>query len=287
MSRSNIESSGAGQAEPGQILSAKAESMYVPVRLEDKLKIVRAIVSEALSRDLYYISKEALHRGCNFESVSYNNICKLTEPVRLEETMHESFYSLQKEKQRRIINAAMKVFAGSPYGKASTDDIAALAGISKGSLFYHFKNKKDLYCYLYEFSCKTIYRKIDENHAMDKADFFERNVEIVKARVQAMVEHPAIFDFAMRAYYETDPAVAGKIQAVNRKILQGYSGKLYENIDLSKFRNKEDAGRATQMIIWIGEGFLKERMARGNLDLKEIQAEACGYMEILKHGFYR
>lgn len=201
--------------------------------------------------------------------------------------MHESFYSLQKEKQRRIINAAMKVFAGSPYGKASTDDIAALAGISKGSLFYHFKNKKDLYCYLYEFSCKTIYRKIDENHAMDKADFFERNVEIVKARVQAMVEHPAIFDFAMRAYYETDPAVAGKIQAVNRKILQGYSGKLYENIDLSKFRNKEDAGRATQMIIWIGEGFLKERMARGNLDLKEIQAEACGYMEILKHGFYR
>lgn len=201
--------------------------------------------------------------------------------------MHESFYSLKQEKQNKIMNAAMKVFAQSPYRKASTDDIAALAGISKGSLFYHFKNKKDLYCFLYGFSCKTIYRKIDEMHALDETDFFERNIKIIEARVQAMAEHPAVFDFAMRAYYETDPAVVEEIQAINRKILHGTSRELYENLDLSKFRNKEDVGRVTQMILWIGEGFLKERMAQGNLDLKEIQAETCGFMQILKNGFYK
>lgn len=200
--------------------------------------------------------------------------------------MHDSFHALQKEKQRRIINAAMKVFAQSPYAKASTDEIAALAEISKGLLFYHFQNKRDLYCYLYEFSCKTICRKIEETQAMDETDFFERNVKIIRARVQAMTEHPPIFDFAMRAYYETDAAVAGEIRKINEKILHGSAGKLYGNIDVSKFRNKEEIGTAVKMIIWIGEGFLKERMARGNLDLKEIETEALCYMEILKNGFY-
>ncbi len=42
----------------------------------------------------------------------------------------------------RIIHAAMKVFAQSPCKKTSTADIAALAGILKCLLFYHYKNKK-------------------------------------------------------------------------------------------------------------------------------------------------
>lgn len=228
-----------------------------------------------------------MHPPCKSESVYYNGIYQLTEPVRLENTMHESFHSLKKEKQRKIINAAMKVFAQSPYSKASTDEIAALAGISKGSLFYHFKNKKDLYCFLYEFSCRTIYRKVNELHAMDETDFFKRNYRILEARVQAMAEHPAIFDFIMRAYYGTDPAVAGEIQAINRKMMRDSIPELNENIDLSKFRNKEDVGAAVKMILWIGEGFLKERMMQGNLDLKEIQAEAARYFDILEHGFYQ
>ncbi|GMQ62857.1 hypothetical protein [Vallitalea maricola] len=38
--------------------------------------------------------------------------------------MHEVFHSLEKWKQDKIINLAMKVFSQKPYSKASTDDIA-------------------------------------------------------------------------------------------------------------------------------------------------------------------
>lgn len=76
--------------------------------------------------------------------------------------MHESFHALKEEKQNKIINAAMKIFSQKPYGRANTHDIAAIAEISKGSLFYHFKNKRDLYCYLYEYCCNEIYKKITD-----------------------------------------------------------------------------------------------------------------------------
>lgn len=42
---------------------------------------------------------------------------------------------LTEEKRRRILNAALEEFAKHDYKGASTDDIAAKAGISKGLLF--------------------------------------------------------------------------------------------------------------------------------------------------------
>ena len=50
--------------------------------------------------------------------------------------MNEKFFDLKKEKQDRMINAALKVFALNGYRHASTDDIVREAAISKGLLFH-------------------------------------------------------------------------------------------------------------------------------------------------------
>ena len=52
--------------------------------------------------------------------------------------MNEKFFDLKKEKQDRMINAALKVFALNGYRHASTDDIVREAAISKGLLFHYF-----------------------------------------------------------------------------------------------------------------------------------------------------
>ena len=46
--------------------------------------------------------------------------------------MNEKFFDLKKEKQDRMINAALKVFALNGYRHASTDDIVREEAISKG-----------------------------------------------------------------------------------------------------------------------------------------------------------
>lgn len=67
----------------------------------------------------------------------------------------EKFEELSQEKQRRIIDAGMEVFGRYEYKKANTEDIAAKAGISKGLLFYYFKDKKSFYMYLFQY-CVTM-----------------------------------------------------------------------------------------------------------------------------------
>ena len=60
--------------------------------------------------------------------------------------MNEKFFDLKKEKQDRMINAALKVFALHGYRHACTDDIVKEAAISKGLLFHYFGSKL-LYLY--------------------------------------------------------------------------------------------------------------------------------------------
>ena len=70
--------------------------------------------------------------------------------------MNEKFFDLKKEKQDRMINASLKIFAMKGYEHASTDDIVREAGISKGLLFHYFINKIGLYSFIYDYSVKYL-----------------------------------------------------------------------------------------------------------------------------------
>ena len=52
--------------------------------------------------------------------------------------------------KEKIIKAAIKVFSAEGYDSASMDEIARVARLTKPMIYYHFKNKKDLYLYLLE-----------------------------------------------------------------------------------------------------------------------------------------
>lgn len=47
--------------------------------------------------------------------------------------------------KRRIFNTAIKVFSEKGYDNASVEEITAIAGVAKGSLYYHFSKKEDIF----------------------------------------------------------------------------------------------------------------------------------------------
>src|SRR5664279_3990822 len=55
-----------------------------------------------------------------------------------------------KETQARLLNAAEEVFVRDGYESAQLDQIAAVAGRSKGAVYGHFKSKEDLFLALFE-----------------------------------------------------------------------------------------------------------------------------------------
>jgi AcrR family transcriptional regulator len=47
--------------------------------------------------------------------------------------------------KRKIFNVAIKLFSEKGYDNSSIEEITAIAGVAKGSLYYHFSKKEDIF----------------------------------------------------------------------------------------------------------------------------------------------
>ena len=94
--------------------------------------------------------------------------------------MNEKFYTLSKEKQDTIINAGFKVFSDNSYKKSPVQQIADEANISKSLLFYYFKDKKELYLFLWNKCAQITYSILDKYKVEDEPffDALERGLKI-------------------------------------------------------------------------------------------------------------
>ncbi|MEA4827923.1 MAG: TetR/AcrR family transcriptional regulator [Clostridium sp.] len=61
-----------------------------------------------------------------------------------------------------IFNAAIKIFSEKGYNGATMDDIAINAGVAKGTLYYHFKSKEEIFKYIVKEGMKKIKTEVQE-----------------------------------------------------------------------------------------------------------------------------
>nr|WP_207715495.1 TetR/AcrR family transcriptional regulator [Clostridium beijerinckii] len=208
-------------------------------------------------------------------------------------TVVSKFLNLDSEKQNRILNAAINEFAEKGYENASTNEIVKDAGISKGLLFHYFKNKKQLFLFLYDYcidvSMTEFYKKIDLN----ERDFFVRLRQIHLIKAELLNKYPKMLKFIEVANMEKSSDIENDLNTINKEELESASKRVFDGIDLSKFRDGIDIEKAINVVIWSFQGFnakvLEEAKLSSskqiNYDKAFIEAEA--YTEMLKSCFYK
>ena len=87
--------------------------------------------------------------------------------------MNDKFFDLKKEKQDKMINGAMQVFAIKGYKLASTDDMVKVAGVSKGLWFHYFVNKAGLYTFVADYCVKYLTMELSVSLANAPKDYFD------------------------------------------------------------------------------------------------------------------
>ena len=113
--------------------------------------------------------------------------------------MNERFFELKKDRQDRIINGAMRIFAQNGYRHASTDEMVAAASISKGLLFHYFKSKKGTWEFLYEYSTRYTLLEMREAQRRQRSDFFEMYRLLAKVDEAVLRKYPFMPLFLRRA----------------------------------------------------------------------------------------
>jgi TetR/AcrR family transcriptional regulator len=203
------------------------------------------------------------------------------------------FLNLKPEKKERILNAAIKEFALKGFDNASTNEIIKDADISKGLLFHYFNNKKALFLFLYDYTIDIYVNEFFEKIDLNEKDIFTRLRNTVLIKFELIKKYPDMFNFIKIAYFDESHEIKKDLELRNKQSVASNTRKIFENIDISKFKEGIDIGKAIEIIIWTLEGFGARAQAEVRLlPVNEINYEKATeeldiYLELLKNSFYK
>ncbi|MBN9645673.1 TetR/AcrR family transcriptional regulator [Terrisporobacter glycolicus] len=202
--------------------------------------------------------------------------------------MTKIFNKLDEEKRLAIINSGLEIFSIYGFQKSSTDLIARKAGISKGLLFYYFKNKLSYYEFLFEYSQKIISSSIDMDLCRKTRDFFEVLECVIDQKYKLLTKYPHIFNFIVVAYWSNDNRI---IDIVSNKAISYDNFNIYEyldNIDKSKFKNEEDIHKVIEMLSLMLDGYIQNKLKMNeDIDINEIMKKYKVWTSLLKEAVYK
>ena len=194
--------------------------------------------------------------------------------------MNEKFFDLKSEKQDKMINAALHLFADNGYKHASTDDIVKEAGISKGLLFHYFINKEGLYSFLIDYSVKYLLFEYDRSVA-DEIDFFDFYEKMEGAKVNVLRNYPYMYKFIGMCGTETD----SDIKAIGREPLKRYNDTIasYKNkLSAPSLRSAITTDELQALLRYTIDGLTAEQLKAKKPDPDSLYVQIKNYISILK-----
>ena len=85
--------------------------------------------------------------------------------------------------KRKIFETSMKLFAEKGYDATSIEEITATVGVAKGTLYYHFSSKEEIFNFLIEEGIKLLQNSVDIKTAK-----LENYVDKIKAVVLIQIK---------------------------------------------------------------------------------------------------
>ena len=196
--------------------------------------------------------------------------------------MNEKFYNLPQEKQQKIINAGFKVFSQNSYKKSPMSEIADAAGISKSLLFFYFRNKKELYLFLWEKAAEITMKYLSEYRCYEPGDLFEKMERGMAAKLHIMEKYPHMSQFTVKAFYEKGENVCRDIHESYRKHFNMKAAGVLSDADPDEFIPGLDINMMYREMHLASEGYLWEMLQRGNLDVPRIEQDFTKLMDFWK-----
>ena len=145
---------------------------------------------------------------------------------------------VSEERKRQILEAASNVFARSGFDEARMDDIAEESGLSKGSLYWYFKNKDAIIQAIMENMLKREISKVREMVSEDISakDKLEKFIQMTVKDLNLMKPIlPILYEFLAIGFREK--SVRNSINEYLNSYIKESIPIIQQGIDNGEFRN--------------------------------------------------
>jgi len=184
------------------------------------------------------------------------------------------------DRKERVVNAAWEVFARFGYLKASMNDIAIAANVSKSVLFKYYQTKENLYRTVFWRAADEIAAADAEAIAQHEAGehVFSAMRRTVDVRMRLFSRAPYVYAFSYAAAYDAS-ALSRELtrEAISRARQTGGGEDMYRGL-----RDDISPLQARQLIFWMSQGFLGDKLAGGLLEPEALKREYTEWIDIME-----
>jgi AcrR family transcriptional regulator len=173
------------------------------------------------------------------------------------------------ERPREILDAALHVFAARGYAASRIDDVAAAAGVTKGTIYYYFENKDDLLVKLIAGHDREIFGELEAAMA-GVAGPVSAKLRMLMRKGFAAPDDEArrLLHVVFRELHTEAPKLFAR--TVQRNLVAGWT-LIAKLIELGKasgeFRQDADAEAAARVFT---SGLILQQLWRGSMGLEEL-----------------
>lgn len=201
----------------------------------------------------------------------------------------DKFLKLEEEKKDRILNAAMQEFRYG-YKKASTDMIASVASVSKGSLFHYFGTKEQFYLFLIGHTLDILEEDYFKLLDLKSGDIIESLWQEALIKQNIIIRFPYIYPFYTSIQLHLSDFPRDELAETYGKRHRKQYEAFYSDYDTSLFRDDVDSEKAVNLILWAVEGFYQESLTieqEKNKNYDVLLASLRSHLDTLKTSFYQ
>ncbi len=196
--------------------------------------------------------------------------------------MNDKFFELKREKQDRMINAALLIFSKSPYKHASTDDIVKEAGISKGLLFHYFGSKEGIYSFIYDYSIRFVGLELYSSVSIKEDDYFELLMQIERAHHHVMKKYPSMIAFLKTTEKEPKKELREMTDEKSGMLRESYE-IIYNRANMKRLEGLQDIDRMIKIIQYTLAGLEREYEETLDCTIDDLYEEKISYLRLIKN----
>ncbi len=203
----------------------------------------------------------------------------------------EAFFRLDKDKQAEISAAATAEFVEHGLRVASTNNIVKAAGISKGSLFYYFDGKEDLFAHTVDLAAGRLVERLEAGAKEWPREILSRLRHITVIGLDMLIEEP-------QAYHLLSSMLDADASAIRERYMREQMDeslaiffRWMEDIETENLRMP--VGDALQLIAWVYAGLKIELLytrPAGDNNLVEFKRQFLERLDkaigALRHAIY-
>ena len=167
-------------------------------------------------------------------------------------------------RRAQILEAALRCFAEKGYHVATMDDLVRASGLSKGSLYWHFRSKEEVFLAAFDLVAEELFAVWDRL-SVDGGSTLDAVEEIFESKLlHGMLEGDLR---AAWSEFFAHPQARERLAEMYRRIRARIEESLLRDAERGLVRDLPPAGAAAA-ITAVGEGLMLQAMVDVNFDLR-------------------